>query len=310
MSELSFAPLDHRALIAVSGEDRHTFLQGLVSNDVAHAAPGHAAWSAFLTPQGRFLHEFFMSETALADGSEAIILEAEADRRADLVRRLSMYRLRSKVAVAPMAGRKVYALWGAGAAEAIGLADRAGAAKAFAGGLVFVDPRLKEAGLRAWLPLEAEAELQRAGFAPAPPDGWDAHRIALGLPDGSRDLVPDKSFLLENGFDELSGVDWHKGCYMGQELTARTKYRGLVRKRLMPVVIDGPAPAPGTIILLGADEAGEMRSSAGRVGLAMIRLEQFAAAQATGAAMVAGSAKLHPMRPTWAAWDEQAAATQ
>ena len=308
-SALGYAPLDYRALIAVTGEDRRAFLQGIVSNDVARAVPGRAIWSAFLTAQGRFLHEFFMSEAPWVDGNEAIILEGEADRRADLVKRLTMYRLRSKASVAPLADKKVYALWGDGAAASLGLEDRPGEAGSFAGGMVFVDPRLAGAGLRAWLPDGAEADLRKAGFEPAPLVDWDARRIGLGLPDGSRDLVPEKAILLENGFDELSGVDWQKGCYMGQELTARTKYRGLVRKRLMPVTIEGAAPAPGTPILLGDAEAGEMRSSAGQVGLALIRLELFANANATGAAMSAGAAKLYPSRPAWAAWDAQAAAT-
>jgi len=306
MSTLSYAPLPYRALIAVSGEDRRAFLQGLVSNDVERAAPDRALWSAFLTPQGRFLHEFFMSESA---GKDTLILEAEAGRRADLVKRLSMYKLRSKAAVAPLDGWTIYALWGDGAAKALGLTNEPGMAKPIAGGLAFVDPRLAEAGLRAWLPQGSEAALTAAGFAPAPLTDWDTRRISLGLPDGSRDLVPDKAILLENGFDELHGVDWQKGCYMGQELTARTKYRGLVRKRLMPVSIEGPAPAPGTPITFGETEAGEMRSSTGGVGLALIRLEQFAAANATGTEMSAGEARLRPTRPAWAEWETEASAS-
>jgi folate-binding protein YgfZ len=308
MSTLSYAPLPYRALLAVSGEDRHAFLQGLVSNDILRASPDRAIWSAFLTPQGRFLHEFFVSEDGGASGRETLMLEAEADRRADLVKRLSLYRLRSKAAVAPLDGWAVYALWGEGAAKAIGLDDQPGTAKSFGGGHAFVDPRLAEAGLRAWLPQGSEETLNAAGFALAPLADWDARRISLGLPDGSRDLVPDKSILLENGFDELNGIDWRKGCYMGQELTARTKYRGLVRKRLMPVAIDGPAPAPGTPIMLGDVEAGEMRSAAGGVGLALIRLEQFAAASSAGTTMIAGEARLRPVRPVWANWENEEAA--
>jgi folate-binding protein YgfZ len=304
-----FAPLPHRALLAVSGEDRVAFLQGLVSNDVTHAGEGQSIWSAFLTPQGRFLHEFFLAERA-----GALLLEAEAERRPDLVKRLSLYKLRSKVAVAAQEGWTVYALWGDGAARALGLGEQPGAAMPFANGLAFVDPRLAAAGLRAWLPAGGEAALTAAGFAPGSFADWDGARIQLGLPDGSRDLVPDKAILLENGFDELKGVDWHKGCYMGQELTARTKYRGLVRKRLMPVTIEGPAPAPGAAITLDGAEAGEMRSSAGGTGLALIRLEQFAKASAGNAALVAGETRLHPSRPAWAVFEAEppapAASTQ
>jgi folate-binding protein YgfZ len=294
MADARFVPLPHRALLTVSGEDRSEFLQGLVSNDVTRADDAHAIWSALLTPQGRFLHEFFI---AARDGT--LVLEAEGERRADLVRRLSMYRLRSKAAVAALDGWRVYAAWG-GDIALPGLDAAAGSAAPFAGGLAFVDPRLAEAGLRIWLPEGSEGALTEAGFTGATLADWDAHRIRLGLPDGSRDLVPEKAILLENGFDELKGVDWKKGCYMGQELTARTKYRGLVRKRLMPVTIEGPAPDPGAAITLDADEAGEMRSSADGVGLALIRLEQFEKAAAGGVPLLAGETRLRPARPAWA----------
>jgi folate-binding protein YgfZ len=124
---------------------------------------------------------------------------------------------------------------------------------------------------------------------------YDRLRLSLGVPDGSRDLVLDKSILLESGFDELNGVDWNKGCYVGQELTARTKYRGLVKKRLFPVRIDGPTPVPGTILTLDGREVGEMRSSHEGIGLALLRLE----AMAGGQALSAGDTMVVPMRPDW-----------
>lgn len=299
-----FAPLAQRGLIAVTGPDRRAFLQGLVSNDVERAAPDRAIWSAFLTPQGRFLHEFFVAEASWPGQPDTLILEAETARRADLVKRLSLYKLRSKAAVASLEGWTVFALWGDGAAKMMGLSAEPGAARSMANGLVFVDPRLPEIGLRAWLPTGSEHALAAAGFLPGSLTDWDGRRMRLGLPDGSRDLVPEKAILLENGFDELRGVDWQKGCYMGQELTARTKYRGLVRKRLMPVTIDGPAPAPGTPITLGGAEAGEMRSSTDGVGLALIRLELFAQANQAGETMAAGDTRLRPTRPAWAVWEE------
>jgi folate-binding protein YgfZ len=120
------------------------------------------------------------------------------------------------------------------------------------------------------------------------------------VPDGSRDLPVEDALLLENGFDELGGVDWKKGCYVGQEVTARMKYRALVRKRLLPVRIDGPAPASGTRIMLGEAEAGEMRSSAGGLGLALLRLAAVEKAAADGLPLVAGDARLVPHKPGWA----------
>ncbi|HTT80545.1 MAG TPA: tRNA-modifying protein YgfZ, partial [Stellaceae bacterium] len=124
---------------------------------------------------------------------------------------------------------------------------------------------------------------------------YDRHRLALGVPDGSRDLVPEKSILLEAGFDELNGVDWQKGCYVGQELTARTKYRGLVKRRLFPVEIAGAPPAPGAIISANGHEAGEMRSSQGGLGLALLRLD----AVAEGGRLEVEGATLTPFRPHW-----------
>ncbi|PKU22253.1 YgfZ/GcvT domain-containing protein [Telmatospirillum siberiense] len=295
MAKSHFIPLPHRALISLSGEERKTFLQGLVSNDVTKAGADHALYSAFLTPQGKFLHEFFLGEQ-----DETLLLETETERRADFAKRLSLYKLRSKVGIAANDGLRPYAIVGSGAAGLFGLAETAGDARPFAGGLIFVDPRLAEAGLRAWLPPEGEAALREAGLTEGEIDLWDKHRIELGLPDGSRDLVPDKALLLENGFDELHGVDWQKGCYLGQELTARTKYRGLVRKRLLPVDITGPVPEPGSPILLDGTDAGEMRSHAGNVGLAMIRIDAFEQIAATGRALEAGESRLTPHKPAWA----------
>jgi folate-binding protein YgfZ len=126
-------------------------------------------------------------------------------------------------------------------------------------------------------------------------EDWDAHRLALGLPEGSRDLETDKTVLLEAGFDELSGVSWTKGCYMGQELTARTKYRGLLKKRLFPVVITGPLPAPGTPVTQEGAEVGEMRSGRDGLGLALLRIEAVEA----GGAMACGEAALTPRIPGW-----------
>jgi folate-binding protein YgfZ len=120
------------------------------------------------------------------------------------------------------------------------------------------------------------------------------------VPDGSRDLVVDKSILLESGFDELDGVDWQKGCYMGQELTARTKYRGLIRKRLMPVRVEGPLPPPGTLVMLGDKEAGEMRSGRDGLALALLRLEAVETAGSGGPPLLAGEARLTPAKPSWA----------
>lgn len=296
MPDKTFVRLPNRALLSVSGEDRVAFLQGLISNDVARVAPDRAVWAAFLTPQGKFLHDLFLA----ARGDE-ILIEVEADRLDDLRKKLSLYKLRSKVAIVPAEGLAVFASLGGSAT--IGLANEAGAAKSFGSGVALVDPRLARAGLRFYL--ADDQPLRAAGFSEGPFDAWDRNRIRLGLPDGSRDLTVEKAILLENGFDELHGVDFQKGCYMGQELTARTKYRGLVRKRLMPVRIDGTPPEPGTPVMFDGAEAGEMRSSAGDLGLAMIRLEHFRKAEGQDGAFTCGEAKLTPWKPDWAVFPEE-----
>jgi len=154
--------------------------------------------------------------------------------------------------------------------------------------------------VRAILPREGgEEALGNMGFAEVPFAAYDSHRLTLGLPDGSRDMVVEKTILLEAGFDELAGVDWQKGCFLGQELTARTKYRGLIKRRLLPVRFEGPAPAPGTQVLRDGRDAGEMRSSVPGIGLALLRLESLAAAESTGAPLMAGETRLRPERPSW-----------
>src|SRR5213082_1894489 len=262
MVEAKFVILDSRGILAVSGPDRRAFLQGLVSNDVEKVAPDRAVYAALLTAQGKYLHDFIM-----ATAGDAIWLDAEAARLADLKRRLSMYRLRAKVAIDDLADLAVAAVFGEGAREALGLPEQAGAARPFREGLAFADPRLAALGARVILPRDQlRAALEGVGLAETDLAGYDRHRLSLGVPDGSQDLLVEKSILLESGFDELNGVDWQKGCYVGQELTARTKYRGLIKKRLFPVRIDGPAPPPGTIINGDGKEAGEMRSSRDGLG--------------------------------------------
>ncbi len=259
------AALPERAVIEVGGEDRVVFLQGLVSNDVAEAAPGRAVWTALLTPQGKYLADFFI----LADG-DRLLLDAERAQVPMLAQRLIRFRLRSKVTIREAPELLVHVAWD-------GQPDVAAIAAP--------DPRLPDAGWRiiATSPLPSNAN----------EDDWDRHRLMLGLPDGTRDLEADKTVLLEAGFDELHGVSWSKGCYMGQELTARTKYRGLVKRRLVPVTVDGPLPAPGLPVLRDGTEVGTMRSGRDGVGLAVLRLD------ALDADLACGEARLTTRVPGW-----------
>ena len=263
--------LPDRGALEVAGEDRVAFLQGLVSNDVAEAAPGRAVWAALLTPQGKWLADFFV----FSDG-ERLLLDCEREQAPMLAARLSRFRLRSRVSLRDASEYfAVHAGWG-GAAEPEGV-------------VAAPDPRLPEAGWRALAPAPLPG-------VDATPEDWDLHRLRLGLPDGSRDMAPEQTVLLEAGFDELRGVSWTKGCYMGQELTARTRYRGLLKRRLVPVAVDGPLPPRGTPVLSGEAEAGEMRSGRDRLGMALLRLEAL-----DGRALRCGEAALTPRVPAWMA---------
>ncbi len=255
---IAFILLSHRGVIAVSGDDRVSFLQGLISNDTTKVAPGRAIWAAFLTPQGRFLNDMFV-----ADGGDAtLLIETERERAPALAKRLTLYKLRSRVTVEDRrAAMEVAVAFGPGA-EKLAPLD---------GATAFVDPRLPELGVRVLAPVGRAASLLSArGAEQAPVEAYDKLRLSLGVPDGSRDLLPEKALLLESGFDELNGIDWDKGCYMGQELTARTKYRGLVKKRLFPVKIEGPLPSPGAPVEHNGQEVGEIRSGAGDRALALV----------------------------------------
>ncbi|MEE8351313.1 MAG: folate-binding protein [Rhodospirillales bacterium] len=281
-----FALLEDRGLLAVSGNDAREFLQGLISNDIHKAGPGAAIYAALLTPQGKYLHDFFIVEK-----EGALLLDCERARLDDLKKRLGMYKLRADVALEDRSDDfAIVVFFGEGSEIA---------------GIGFPDPRLKDIGGRAILPkADAEDMMTSIGCRPAGLDEYDALRLSLGLPDGSRDLVIEKSILLESGFDELNGIDWDKGCYMGQELTARTKYRGLVKKRLVPVIFNGAAPPPATPVMMGEKEAGEMRSSVttdnGGIGLALLRLENLEDVK-DGDDLKAGEVSLTPQKPAWMA---------
>jgi hypothetical protein len=288
MSDGRFVMLEDRAVLAIAGPDRASFLQGLISNDATRVSDERAIYAAFLTAQGKYLHDFMLVER-----DEAFWLDGEAARLADLKRRLSMYRLRAKVTLDERPDLAVAAILDG---SALGLSTEPGAARVLDDGIGFTDPRLPALGARAILPRDdVRTVLSAAGLTEGEFAEYDRRRLALGIPDGSRDLVLDKTILLEAGFDELNGVDWNKGCYIGQELTARTKYRGLIKKRLFPVRIDGPAPAPGTLVMQDGHEAGEMRSSCDGAGLALLRLEDVAKA----APFAAGDARIEPNTPKW-----------
>lgn len=284
---------DDRAFLAVTGPEALEFLQGLLSQDVEKISGEAAAYGALLTPQGKFLHDLFL--TAYGDG---LLLECEADRLDDLALRLRRYRLRADVQLEVVEGWAAATVWGG---VAFDLPENPGATTAENGVIAYVDPRLAALGVRVIGP-QADVERATQAFAAASPEDYARHRLALGVPEGAGDIAVDRGFLLESGFDELNGVDWRKGCYVGQELTARTKYRGLVKRRLMPVRIEGEAPEVGAPLEFNGKNAGEMRSAVDGLGLALVRLDAWRGATETGLPLTAADARLWPERPEWAAF--------
>lgn len=295
MTDAQFIPLIDRGIVSLSGYDSTEFLQGLVTNDVATVSADRTIYAALLTPQGKYLHDFFVLRSG-----DALYLDCDAHRIEDLVRRLSRYRLRAKVTIEDASDRfRLFALFGEAALQRVGLTADEGRAGSFADGIVFVDPRNAALGGRAVLPGGNGAQrLEAAGLSPSDRQAYDMLRMSLGIAAGDPEMEPEKSFPMEYGLDTHHGVSFTKGCYVGQEVTVRMKTRGLVRKRLVPVRIDGSAPQVGAELQIGSKAAGELRAACGAAGLALVRIDALEQALADGAPFEAGTARLYPRMPS------------
>ena len=261
--------LEDRSIVALSGPEARGFLQGLITNDVEKVRPGRAIYAALLTPQGKILFDFL-----IAEGDGALLIDCARTSRDALVKRLSMYRLRAKVEIAPRDQLCVLANLTGRPAER---------------GITFEDPRLGSLGHRT---IGAEAEMPKAALGP---EAYLAHRLALGVPEGS-DFGSDKTFALDAGLDELHAVDFEKGCYVGQELTARMKHRGTARKRLL--VVDAPREiASGVELRAGGHSIGEIVSVHGGRGFALVRLDRLE--EAASAAIEADGVRVTVTKQAW-----------
>lgn len=258
--------LQDRAVIALAGPEARPLLQGLITNDIALLAPGRALYAALLTPQGKIVSDFLVVE-----GDGAVLLDCPAGAAETLIKKLKLYRLRAKVEIEARPQLGVY----------VGLMPR--------GAIVFADPRLAELGPRG---IAARAEMPRKARSA---EVYHAGRLALGVPEGP-DFGSDRIFALDAGLEELHGVAFEKGCYVGQELTARMKHRGTARKRLLPVAAQALLPKPGTDISDDRFSLGEIVSVYGKQGFALIRLDRLA--EARGALTAAGIA-VTIRKPNW-----------
>ncbi len=261
--------LDDRGVVRVSGEDASGFLQGLLTNDVAGLGPHQARYAALLSPQGKILFDFLVVRAPVAD--DEFLLDCPAAHAAGLAKRLALYKLRAKVVIVDeSADHGIIAYWH-------------GEPENAPGGVFYADPRAGALGHRAILPRAKAVAIGEASVGE-----YEALRISLGVPKGGVDFAYGEAFPHDAGLDLLHGVDFQKGCYVGQEVVSRMKHRGEARKRIVRVRLSGPAPAPGAAVTDGALPVGVLGSSSGRHALALVRLDRVEEAKAAGRALSAG----------------------
>lgn len=288
------APLPDRGIVAVAGDDAEKLLQGVITNDMQALREWRPIHAALLSPQGKILFEFIVARTA-----GGYLLDVARDKAAELARRLTMYKLRARAEVRDASAEYgVHAAWRPDGA-AIPAPDEALVA-GFTG-LQIIDPRLPALGLRLISRLGDNTALDHAsGPARATAADYHAHRIALGVPEGGKDYAFGDAFPHEALFDQLHGVSFTKGCYVGQEIVSRMEHRGTTRKRIVPVVASRPLPATGTEIRAGEVALGMLGSTAGERGLALIRLDRAAEMIAKREPMRAGVVEIHIELPAFA----------
>ena len=276
--------LPDRGVVKVSGEDARNFLNGLVTTDLTLLRPGLGRFGALLTPQGKITVDFLVTEAPSSEGGGFLIDCARALAQG-LADKLGFYKLRAKVAVENLSDNLgVLAAWDGDPAMKPDLA--------------FADPRNAALGWRILVPAElAQKVADLIGADLVDSAAYDAHRIASGVPRGGLDFMYGDAFPHETNMDRLNGVDFDKGCYIGQEVVSRMQHRGTARTRTVRVIVDGPAPEPGAAILAGDRTVGTMGSTAGHNGLALIRIDRAADALDAGVPLTAGGLAIRLAEP-------------
>lgn len=296
MAQLKSAFLPDRGVAGIAGPDARDFLQGIITNDMGLLEGQRAIHAGLLTPQGKILFDFFVIAT---DGG--LLLEAARSQIPALIQRLNLYKLRSKVDITDRSAEfTVTAVWGGDADVILTSEDM----------IAFRDPRLDALGYRLLLTLSNDGVPAEIDCKPVSRDEYEIHRIKLGVPEGGKDYAFGDAFPHEALFDQLGGVSFGKGCFVGQEVVSRMQHRGTARKRIVPVVADAVLPESGSEIRAGAAAIGVLASTAGNRALAMIRIDRAADAAAKGEPLLAGNSTIAIDLPDWATFKVAAAADQ
>jgi folate-binding protein YgfZ len=280
------ALLPDRGVVKVAGPDARKFLNGLVTADVGKVTPAKPCFAALLTPQGKVIVDFIIADSEAPSGDD-FYLDCPRALATALVERLGFYKLRAKVVVEDVSDIVIVtAIW-----------DGAAPARR---GLDYPDPRLPELGLRCISPPRPADVAAAVGAALVDAAAYEAHRIALGVPAGGLDFAYGDAFPHEADMDQLHGVDFHKGCFVGQEVVSRMEHRGSARTRVVPVAFGGAAPATGAAVTANGKPVGVMGSAAAGRGLTSLRLDRVDEALAGGAALTADGVELRLVKPAWA----------
>ncbi|WP_420965742.1 YgfZ/GcvT domain-containing protein [Bradyrhizobium sp. B120] len=276
--------LPDRGVVKVSGEDARNFLNGLITTDVEQLAPGQARFGALLTPQGKIIVDFLITEIPTGHGG-GFLIDAPRPLAKGLADKLGFYKLRAKVVVENLSDSLgVLAAWDG---EPAAIPD-----------LAFADPRNAALGWRILIPEDLKQKLtDLIGADLVDSSAYEAHRIATGVPRGGLDFMYGDAFPHETNMDRLNGVDFDKGCYVGQEVVSRMQHRGTARTRTVKIILDGPAPETGATIQAGDKQVGTMGSTAGEKGLALVRIDRVADALDAGLPLTAGGLALHLADP-------------
>ncbi len=284
------ALLPDRGVIKIAGDGARNFLHGLVTADILNLQAGEARYCALLAPQGKIIADFIVAEAQAKDGG-GFFLDVPQAQAATLIGKLNLYRLRAKVIIEDLSQvLGVLAAWnGASVPPPTGI------------GLCYADPRLSALGLRVMLPAHlAGAAATELGATLVEASEYEAHRIALGVPSGGADFSYGDAFPHEADMDQLGGVDFAKGCYVGQEVVSRMEHRGTARTRAVPVRFTGAAPEAGAAIVAGDRQLGSLGSASAGNAIALLRLDRVADALAQGEPLMAGTTPIRLVKPDWA----------